>query len=101
MPREQERVPYLIEAVLEFASAKHAARISDLSAGGCYIDSIVQVREGESVTFEIPTPSDEKIKFSGEVAYVLEGSGFGLKFRDLTDVQKAYIDRMMGSHQLP
>lgn len=98
MPRQQERVTYLIEIVLECASGKREARISDLSPGGCYIDSIVAVQEGEPVAFSLNSPTGDTLPFTGEVAYVLDGFGFGVKFTDLTDERKAFLDDIIKAH---
>jgi len=97
MPREQERVTYLIEIVLECASGRRQARITDLSPGGCYIDSIVAVQEGEPVSFTLSAPPGEML-FTGETAYVLDGCGFGVKFTDLTDERKAFLEQVISAH---
>ena len=68
MPREHDRVSYFTETVLESASGKREARISDLAPGGCYIDSIVGVQPGDAVSFDIVKPPDTRMNFSGEVA---------------------------------
>jgi hypothetical protein len=99
MPREHERIPFFIEAQLECSSGRREARISDLSYGGCYIDSIAGVRPGENISFEIVSPSGATISFSGNVAYVLEGSGFGVKFVGLTSDQTDFIKASMSSYE--
>jgi len=95
MPREQERVPYLKEVELECASGRREARISDLSPGGCYIDSIVAVVEREPVALSITTSSGDVLSFTGDVAYVLNGMGFGVRFTDLNDERKAFLDQVI------
>jgi len=95
MPREQERVPFLVEIILESSSGRREARISDISMSGCYIDSIATAREGEAVSFEVPRPGGEAMKFTGEVAYALEGFGFGIRFTDLTDEKKSFIEEII------
>jgi hypothetical protein len=96
MPREHERVPFLIEAELECASGRQQARISDLSIGGCYIDSIALVKTGEAVSFDINAP-DGPLRFNGTVAYVLDGSGFGVKFDQLPDTQREFVEDRLSS----
>jgi hypothetical protein len=98
MPRQQERVPYLKEITLECASGKREARISDLSPGGCYIDSIVAVVEGEPVSLSIKTESGDALSFAGEVAYVLNGMGFGVRFTDLNDERKAFLGQIVSAN---
>jgi hypothetical protein len=97
MPRQEERVQYLEEVELNFASGKRTARISDISMGGCYVDSIAAVPVGEPVSIEITRSSGENVQFNGRVAYILEGFGFGVEFIDLTDDQVRFLERMVGS----
>lgn len=95
MPREEERVPFYTEIMLESGAGIRGARISDVSPGGCYIDTISPANEGESVSFEFKNPAGARLKFTGTVAYVLPNMGFGIKFTDLTDQHKAAIEQIM------
>jgi hypothetical protein len=95
MPRQNERYSYLKEVELEFASGKRSARISDISLGGCYIDTIAQVPVGEVLTLHIASTSGESMEFEGKVAYVLEGFGFGVEFLNLTDHQHTFLATML------
>lgn len=97
MPREQERFPFLTEIVLEWASGKREARISDLSMGGCYIDTIAGISEGEKVSLEIRNVNGSSMPFEGTVAYVLDGFGFGVRFSELSEGQKAFLQIAIGS----
>lgn len=89
--REAPRQPFLDEIMLEFSSGQREARISDISTGGCYVDSIAAVSEGETVTFELSTGDGSPLSFTGEVAYVLPAMGFGIKFTNLTDEQRNFL----------
>jgi len=95
MPRKQDRFTYLREVELEFVSGRRTARISDISAGGCYIDTIVQVTEGDKVTIHITASEGLTMPFKGQVAYLLAGNGFGIEFLDLTDLQKEFLKGLM------
>lgn len=98
MPRQQERIPFRLEVVLESASGKREVRISDLSAGGCYVDTIVGAQEGEPVNLQFKMPSTGEIMaFSCEAAYVFEGMGFGVRFTSLTEQHKDFLDKLMKS----
>ena len=97
MPRQNERYSYLKEVELEFASGKRSARISDISVGGCYIDTIAQVPVGESVTLHIASTNGESMRFEGKVAYLLGGFGFGVEFVDLTDQQREFLSALINS----
>ena len=94
MPRQQERRDYLTEIVLESASGRRIARISDIGPGGCFIDAITPVQPGEPVTFEVENGAGP-LRFTGRVAYVLTGCGFGAEFTDLTDLHHQFIASRM------
>ncbi|MEO8041891.1 MAG: PilZ domain-containing protein [Acidobacteriota bacterium] len=97
MPRKEERYTYLKEVELEFASGKRSARISDISAGGCYIDTIAQVPVGESLTLHISASDGHSMQFQARVAYILERFGFGIEFTDLTDEHRAFLANLLTS----
>src|SRR5687768_5530036 len=97
MPRKEDRFTYLKEVELEFSSGKRAARISDISAGGCYIDTIAQVPVGDVLKLQISATGGETVVFNGRVAYVLDGFGFGVEFTDLTDSQREFLQRILAA----
>lgn len=98
MPREQERITYLTETSLECMSGRREARISDLSVGGCYIDSIAEVAVGEEILFELRLPSGVSVPVRGRVAYILAGNGFGVSFTSLPDTSRVIIEQMIGGN---
>lgn len=85
------------EVVLEWASGKREARITDLSPGGCYVDTIATIPEGESLSFSLQMADGESIPLTGDVAYVMPGFGFGIKFTNLSDETKTVLDRLIKS----
>jgi len=97
MPREQKRVPFLGEIVLKSGSGKCEARISDISMGGCYIDTIASFRVDENVAFDLVHPNGRSLPFTGDIAYILEGFGFGVRFTDLSDEQTVFLERIVQS----
>jgi len=96
MPREKPRIPYLSEVVVESASGRRQERISDLGLGGCFIDSIATVMEGEAVNFDLLMPNGNMLKFTGRVTYLLHGVGYGVRFTDLSDEQKTFLEEIVG-----
>jgi len=97
MPRKEERLSYLKEVELEFSSGKRAARISDISPGGCYIDSIAQVPIGDPLTLRIGSTDGSSMVFTGKVAYILGGFGFGVEFIEVSDDQRQFLARLIAS----
>ena len=96
MPRQQPRFSLVIEIVLDSGSGKTGARISDISMGGCYVDTIAPFREGETIIFYL-VQSGGRIKFTGDVSYVLEGFGFGVRFTNLTNEQTDFLTQVVSS----
>ena len=94
--REDERKPFFSEILLEFASGKLQARVSDISAGGCYVESIISVHEGDEIRFEFVDQGADVSPFTGQIAYHFDGMGFGVKFTDLTDEQKEFLQKITG-----
>lgn len=97
MPREDERVSFYTEILLESGAGIRGARISDFSTGGCYIDTISPPPEGENVSFEFKNAAGARLKFTGTVAYVMPNMGFGIKFTDLTDDHRAAIEQIINA----
>ena len=93
--RDHERKQFFAEATLEFTSGKYQARISDISLGGCYVDSIASVVEGEAISLTLGIGSGEPQRFTGEVAYVLRGFGFGVRFTGLTDEKMDFLRQII------
>lgn len=83
--------------MLKSASGNCEARISDISMGGCYIDSIASFRVYENVAFDLVHPNGRSLPFTGEISYVLEGFGFGVRFTDLSEEQTVFLERIVQS----
>jgi Tfp pilus assembly protein PilZ len=95
MPRQHERIQYFTEITLESASGKRQARISDVSAGGCFVDTLTNVREGEEVVMSGSLESGEQLNVKGRVAYVMDGFGFGVEFNDIDETSRATLNKMV------
>ena len=94
--RDHDRKQFFAETILEFTAGKYQARISDISLGGCYVDSIASVMEGEVISLTLAVGSGEPQRFTGVVAYLLPGFGFGIRFTDLTDEKTQFLRQLIG-----
>ncbi len=92
MPRIQERTPVSLDIILEGASGKRVARVSDVSLGGCFIDSVIPIRLGEVISFRMKTSENEWVDLQGEVAYIFAGLGFGVRFVSMTESKQSIIE---------
>ena len=78
--RRHPRVPALFEVTWEGAAGRYEARTSDLSEGGCFIDTIVPAAPGEEITFRLRLPAGGWLEFRGVVTYHFPNTGFGVRF---------------------
>ena len=82
--RKYRRISVLLDVQWEGATGKYEARTSDISFGGCFIDTIGKADVGETITFKICQPSGDWIELEGEVRYERPRLGFGVKFKNLS-----------------
>lgn len=78
------------------------ARITDLSEGGCFIDSLGEAEIGELLTVTMQLPNGSWLELTGEVAHQMRPVGFGLRFVDLSNQQleelRSFITYLKGPH---
>ena len=84
--RTRQRLTVRLNATWESSTASHSARITDLSEGGCYLDSVGEVRRGEIVGFRVLLPDDDWLYLEGEVRHH-NTAGFGVQFVELNEEQ--------------
>lgn len=90
--REDQRARVSIEAWWEGLSGRHQARVSDLSLGGCFIDTLGKADIGEFIVFAIKQPNGKWLHLRGQVASTDPNVGFSLAFTYLTeDEQNALV----------
>jgi hypothetical protein len=95
--REDKRARVSIEAWWEGQSGRQEARVSDLSMGGCFIDTLSQAKVGELIVFAIKRPGGKWLELRGEVASVDEHVGFSLAFTYLTEDEQSALARLIES----
>lgn len=93
--RRNERYPLPLEVHWESLSGKHEARISDISLGGCFMESLAQVVAGEEIQFEIRLPAGGRMPLRGKVIYHQPNLGFGVSFIDLSMMARNVLSRVI------
>jgi|SRR5690606_31925039 len=91
MPRQQKRISYLSDITLEGASGRRQVRISDLSLGGCFVDSISTHSVGDEVKLLISDADGREMEFDGKVAWLSGGVGFGVHFVGMDDENVKFL----------
>ena len=84
-----------LEAVWDGNSGKHPARVTDLSEGGCYVDSLGESQVGEVLNIKLQLQNGESLELSGEVAHQMPPMGFGVRFVDLSSEQLEKLRAML------
>jgi hypothetical protein len=87
--RTTPRFAFIAEA--EVKGVKDRARVSQLSARGCYIDLISPLLKGTDVAVRIRYGCSS-CEFSGTVIYTHAGFGMGVAFGELTGEQRSTLD---------
>jgi len=94
--RSRPRLSVSLDAVWDGDSGgRHSARVTDLSEGGCYLDTVGEVMSGEIVAFRILLPDDEWLYLEGEVRHHRHGFGFGVQFVDLNEEQTENLAQLL------
>ncbi|HEX5604066.1 MAG TPA: PilZ domain-containing protein [Pyrinomonadaceae bacterium] len=86
--RNEKRWDVCLDAVWDGKSGNYQARVTDLSEGGCYVDTMGQAHIGEVLAFKLQLPDGEWLALRGEVAHQTPPLGFGLRFVTLSDEQR-------------
>jgi len=86
--RSKPRLSVSLDAIWnEDSGARQSARVTDLSEGGCYLDTVGEVMSGEIVAFRVLLPDQDWLYLEGEVKHHRHGFGFGVQFVDLNHEQ--------------
>src|SRR3954451_15289154 len=63
--RTEKRWDVCLDAVWDGKSGNHHARVTDLSEGGCYVDSLGEAQVGEVIAFKLRVPEGEWLGLNG------------------------------------
>ena len=95
--RRDKRWDVCLDAIWDGRSGNFTARVTDLSEGGCYIDSLNQPHVGDILNLKLQLPNGELLALTGEVAHQTPPLGFGIRFVELTEEQVKNL-RMLIAH---
>ena len=99
--RSQQRLDVSLDAVWD-GHGNRPARITDLSEGGCFVDTTGEAVTGERLTFRVQLPDGNWLELTGEVAHHVWPVGFGLRFVDLSEEQRerllSFIEHLKRPH---
>jgi hypothetical protein len=93
--RTKVRFETSLTARWEGSASNQNVRIGDLSEGGCYVDSILEVSVGETLLLNILMPNGEWFGVQGVVAHHHPRLGFGVRFMDPDGKQHQQIRALL------
>lgn len=103
--RQHKRVTRPFEGNWTGASGANTCRISDVSLGGCFVQTLAAPSAGEETQVTITFGKDVSMTFAGTVIYVEPGMGFAVRFNKLegegSDEVKRLIDALGGRDGKP
>ena len=94
--RAHRRVPTKLTVLWQGLLTNNCALMTDVSPGGCYINSAGRVSLDEQIRVETIFLSHSHIHLEGSVAHREWPLGFGLRFANLTDEKAALISQVVG-----
>ncbi len=89
--RETERTPVVLEATWSGSTVGSPVRVTDISMGGCYLDTIGRAEPGESVLISLILAEGKLVTLSGIATYAQTHTGFGVRFTNLSEEQSELI----------
>lgn len=99
--REEKRIEVCLDAVWDGTMGKYTARVTDLSEGGCYIDSLCEAYVGEVIRFNMQLPDGEWLELTGEIAHHVPQFGFGVRFLNLSDSDRQKLLTILSNQSGP
>lgn len=90
--RAVERFNTNIEVEWEGLIGRKPGTISDISPIGCFVLCSGEVEDGENVKIFLPLTDGRKIQFWGEVSNHVFEIGFAIKFIELSEAQKEFLE---------
>lgn len=93
--RKYERVPLRLEAQWNGLARNYPAVTTDVSFGGCYIESIDDVNVGDILNLQLTLPSKRILPLQGEVRYHHPTIGFGIRFVEVSALQQGVLTSLL------
>ena len=97
--RSQKRYPISLDVEWENHNGRRTGTLSDISEGGCFVLTDVDVSDGELVKVFIPLSDGMKVEFMGQVANFVYEIGFAVNFLSLSEAQKEFLSNFMDVYQ--
>ncbi len=95
--RTQTRFSVRIETEWEGLIGRKPGTISDISTLGCFVLCSGDVEDGENVKVFFPLSDGRTIQFWGEVINHVFEIGFAIRFIELSNAQKEFLEKFVAT----
>jgi hypothetical protein len=99
--RKHQRLGRPFDGTWKGSSGANKCRVSDLSIGGCFVETLATPTAGEETHVTITFGAEHSMTFSGAVIYVEPKMGFAVKFHELTGEGSAELERVLDALAAP
>lgn len=86
--RTKPRFEVCLDVRWQSSATNYNVRIADISEGGCYVDTILEVSKGETLLLKILMIDGGWIEVEGVVSHHSPQLGFGVRFVNLMETQR-------------
>lgn len=86
--RTARRYSVTIDIEWELSGERHPGTISDLSEGGCFVLTGIEVEDGDEVGLYLPIGDGMKVQYVGTVTNHVYEIGFAVSFTRLSEAQR-------------
>src|SRR5258706_5417729 len=93
--RKHARLPLVMEASWEGSGSKSLARTVDISATGCFIDTLGSVEVGDALNLKLTLHDGEHISVQGVVIYRMPSLGFCVHFTEISTSERLRLDALL------
>lgn len=98
--RQHQRIAKPFEGTWQGLAGAKECRITDLSAGGCFIETLAAPAAGQATIVTVKI-GDHHLSFPGEVLYVENSMGFAVKFHKIEDDDIEELNRLLNALKAP
>ena len=90
--RQFDRARLIVDVYFDGADSTGVASTKDISLGGLYLSTKVDIPKGSTLTLRIPM-GRQHIVVRGDVVYSLPGHGVGVRFHRLSNEKRTLMER--------
>ena len=89
--RKHRRIPLSLDVYCERMPGSYEARLNNINAGGCFIETDERAAKGAILDFAIHLPTGRWLQLQGEVTYEHPPVGLGLRFTELSSEEQELL----------